>query len=149
MTIPQSELQGLFPKFAAPLVSGEAAKRFGEPVAKQLAQTFWQMMIDGPKSEAYLWKSFGGSFTFDDVAMLRRCFYEEMKPSISPEQLTALGEWCLGDRVDADCPKRASFLRDKRKAIRSYSLHQANLPTTPVSRSGARRSTSAICRTSS
>ena len=95
MTIPQSELQGLFPKFAAPLVSGEAAKRFGEPVAKQLAQTFWQMMIDGPKSEAYLWKSFGESFTSDDVAMLRRCFYEKMKPTISPEQLTALGEWCL------------------------------------------------------
>ena len=44
MTIPQSELQELFPKFAAPLVNGEAAKRFGEPVAKQLAQTFWQMM---------------------------------------------------------------------------------------------------------
>ena len=85
MTIPQSELQELFPKFAAPLVNGEAAKRFGEPVAKQLAQTFWQMMIDGPKSEAYLWKSFGESFTPDDVAMLRRCFYEEMKPSISLE----------------------------------------------------------------
>jgi len=61
MTIPQSELQGLFPRFAAPLTSGEAAKRFGESVAKQLAQTFWQMMIDGPKSEAYLWKSFGDS----------------------------------------------------------------------------------------
>ena len=95
MTIPQSELQSLFPKFAAPLVNGEATRRFGEPVAKQLAQTFWQMMIDGPKSEAYLWKSFGDSFTPDDVAMLRRCFYEEMKPSISPEQLTAIGEWCL------------------------------------------------------
>jgi hypothetical protein len=95
MTIPQSELQGLFPKFAAPLVNGEAAKRFGEPVAKQLAQTFWRMMIDGPKSEAYLWKSFGESFTPDDVAMLRRCFYEAMKPSISLEQLTALGEWYL------------------------------------------------------
>ncbi len=93
MTIPKSELQELFPKFAAPLVNGEAAKRFGEPVAKQLAQTFWQMMIDGPKSEAYLWKSFGESFTPDDVAMLRRCFEEEMKPSVSPRQLTVIGEW--------------------------------------------------------
>ncbi len=95
MSIPQSELQGLFPKFAAPLVNGEAAKTFGEPVAKQLAQTFWRMMIDGPKSEAYLWKSFGESFTPDDVAMLRRYFYEAMKPSISLEQVTALGEWYL------------------------------------------------------
>jgi hypothetical protein len=51
------------------------------------------MMIDGPKSEAYLWKSFGDSFTPDDVAMLRRCFEEEMKPSVSPRQLTAIGEW--------------------------------------------------------
>jgi hypothetical protein len=95
MTIPQSELQGLFQRFAAPLVNGEAAKRFGEAVAKQLAQTFWHMMIDGPKSEAYLWNSFGGSFTTDDVAMLRRCFEGEMKPSLSPGQLTALGEWYL------------------------------------------------------
>jgi len=93
MTIPQSELQGLFPRFAAPLVTGEAAKRFGEAVAKQLAQTFWQMMIDGPKSEAYLWKSFGDSFTADDITMLRQCFEEEMKPSLSLRQLTSLGEW--------------------------------------------------------
>jgi hypothetical protein len=93
MTILQSELQQLFPKFAAPLLQGEAARRFGEPVAKQLAQTFWQMMIDGPKSEAYLWKSFGDSFTPDDVAMLRRCFEEEMKPSLSIRQLTTIGEW--------------------------------------------------------
>jgi hypothetical protein len=95
MTIPQSELQGLFPRFAAPLVNGEAAKRFGEPVAKQLAQTFWHMMIQGPMSEAYLWNSFGESFTSDDVAMLRRCFEEEMKPSLSLTQLTGLGEWYL------------------------------------------------------
>ena len=27
--------------------------------------------------------------------MLRGCFYEEMKPSVSQEQLTALGEWYL------------------------------------------------------
>jgi len=93
MSIPQSELREVYSAFAAPLVNGEAAKRFGEPVAKQLAQTFWQMMIDGPKSEAYLWKSFGDSFTPDDVAMLRRCFEEEMKPSVSPRQLTAIGEW--------------------------------------------------------
>lgn len=51
MTIPQSELQGLFQKFAAPLVNGKAATRFGEPVAKQLAQTFWRLMIDGPVAE--------------------------------------------------------------------------------------------------
>ncbi len=95
MTIPQSKLQDLFPKFAAPLVNGEAARRFGEPVAKHFAQTFWQMMIDGPKSEAYLWKSFGESFTSDDVGMLRQCFEKEMKPSVSPEQLTAIGEWYL------------------------------------------------------
>ena len=93
MTIPQSELQGLFPKFAAPLVNGEAATRFGEPVARQLAQTFWRLMIDGPVAEARLWKSFGESFTTDDVAMLRRCFEKEMKASVSPEQLTAIGEW--------------------------------------------------------
>ena len=70
MSISQKELEGSFQRFATPLVNGEAAKRFGEPVAKRLAQTFWQMMIDGPKSEAYLWKSFGESFTSDDVAML-------------------------------------------------------------------------------
>ena len=93
MTIPQSELQGLFPRFAAPLINGEAAKRFGEAVAKQLAQTFWQMMIDGPKSEAYLWKSFGDSFTADDITMLRQCFEEEMKPSLNASQLTAIGGW--------------------------------------------------------
>jgi hypothetical protein len=95
MTIPQSELQELFPKFAAPLVSGEAAIKFGEPAAKQLAQTFWWMMIKGPMAEAGLWKSFegGGSFTPDDVAMLRRCFEDEMKPSVSPRQLTAIGGW--------------------------------------------------------
>jgi hypothetical protein len=95
MSIPQKELEGVFQRFAAPLVNGEAARRFGEAVAKQLAQTFWQMMIDGPKSEAYLWNSFGESFTPDDVAMLRRCFEEEMKPCLSLRQLTDLGEWCL------------------------------------------------------
>lgn len=95
MTVPQSELQEIFPKFAAPLLDGEAAKRFGEPVVRQLAQTLWQMMIDGPKSEAYLWKSMGDSFTPDDVAMLRQCFEGEMKPSVTPEQLTTIGEWYL------------------------------------------------------
>ena len=93
MTFPQPELQGLFQKFAAPLVNGEAAARFGEPVARQLAQTFWRLMIDGPVAEARLWKSFGESFTTADVAMLRRCFEKEMKASVSHEQLTALGEW--------------------------------------------------------
>jgi hypothetical protein len=93
MTIPQSELQGLFPKFAAPLVHGEAARKFGGPAARQLAQTFWRTMIDGPIGEARLWKSFGDSFTTDDVAMLRRCFEEEMKPSVSAEQLAAIGDW--------------------------------------------------------
>ena len=95
MSILQKELEGLFQRFAAPLVNGEAAKRFGEAVAKQLAQTFWHMMIQGPMSEAYLWNSFGESFTPDDVAMLRRCFEEEMKPSLSLGQLTRLGEWYL------------------------------------------------------
>jgi hypothetical protein len=108
MSISQTELEGSFQRFAAPLVNGEAAKRFGEPVAKQLAQTFWHMMIQGPMSEAYLWNSFGESFTPDDVAMLRRCFEEEMKPSLTLGQLTGLGEWYLkgengnfavGDRV--------------------------------------------------
>jgi hypothetical protein len=95
MSISQKELDGSFQRFAAPLVNGEAAKRFGEPVAKQLAQTFWHMMIQGPMSEAHLWNSFGESFTSDDVAMLRRCFEEEMKPSLSLAQLTGLGEWYL------------------------------------------------------
>ena len=108
MSISQKELEGSFQRFAAPLVNGEAAKRFGEAVAKQLAQTFWHMMILGPMSEAYLWNSFGESFTPDDIAMLRRCFEEEMKLSLSPAQLTGLGEWYLkgeegrfavGDRV--------------------------------------------------
>lgn len=93
MTIPQRELQGLFQEFAVPLVNGEAAARFGEPVARQLAQTLWRLMLDGPIVEARFWKSFGESFTTDDVAMLRRCFEKEMKASVSPEQLTALGEW--------------------------------------------------------
>lgn len=93
--IPQAELQGLFPIFAAPLVTGEAAQRFGESIAMQLAQTFWRMMIDGPIAEAHLWNSFGESFTPEDVTMLRRCFEEKMKPSLSPRQLTNLGEWYL------------------------------------------------------
>ncbi len=95
MTIPQSELQSLFPRSAAPLINGEAAARFGVSVARQLAQTFWQMMIDGPVEEARLWKSFGESFSTDDVAMLRRCFETQMKASVSQEQLSAIGEWCL------------------------------------------------------
>ena len=86
MSISQKELEGLFQRFAAPPVNGEAAKRFGKAVAKQLAQTFWHMMIQGPMPEAYLWNSFGESFTPDDVAMLRRCFEEEMKPSLSLTQ---------------------------------------------------------------
>jgi hypothetical protein len=97
MSIQQSEIQRLFPIFAAPLLKGEAAKRFGDRVAKQLAQSFWQAMIDGPKAEANLWKEFEESQTFtpDDAAILRRCFEEEMKPSVSHRQLTAIGEWYL------------------------------------------------------
>jgi hypothetical protein len=95
MAIPPSELQDVFPRFAAPLMNGEAAARFGEPAAKQLAQTFWQAMMDGPVEEARLWRSFGESFTADDVAMLRHCYEQQMKASFSPEQLTAIGEWYL------------------------------------------------------
>lgn len=89
MTIPQSELQELFPRFAAPLVNGEAATRFGETVAKQLALTIWQAMIEGPVAEARLWKSFGEPFTADDVAMLRCCFEKQMKASVSPDTIMA------------------------------------------------------------
>jgi hypothetical protein len=54
-------------------------------------------MIDGPMAEARLWKQFEGSpsSTPGDAAVLRRCFEEEMKPSVSPRQLAAIGEWYL------------------------------------------------------
>ena len=45
MSIPQTELEGLFQRFAAPFISSPLGEAIGTDLATKMAQTLWRTLI--------------------------------------------------------------------------------------------------------
>lgn len=84
------EAQGLFAKFAAPMF--RAAKSPSQRVgAQRLAEMLWLALVTGKDTEIFIWeelKKFG--IQTEDIQLVKDRYYNEMKPSITPEELQAL-----------------------------------------------------------
>ena len=80
-----------FAEFAAPLVSFIAFGSEKESV-EVLAKNLWAAMLDGEEVEQQLWLALeeNGQIDANILALVRRCFYEDMKTTLSPDQLTEL-----------------------------------------------------------
>jgi hypothetical protein len=88
----QSEVQMLFQKFAAPLTSYAAISTERRQLAEMLSRNLWTALIAGPEAEDETWKvlRIEGNLDCDLLEPLQQCYYEQMKPSVSQEQLVAL-----------------------------------------------------------
>jgi hypothetical protein len=87
------EVRDLLHEFAAPLspyVTSSARKTSAETLVKSL----WLALITGPEVEEETWKILKKRAGLDDDLLdsIQTCYYEQMKPVVSAEQLTALRE---------------------------------------------------------
>ncbi len=95
MSKPQSELVGLFQKFAAPLVDSPLGTNLGKDIATRTAQVLWKAMIHGQELE----HRFFHEVPVDDpllpelFELIQQCYESEMKPQVTTEELASLREW--------------------------------------------------------
>lgn len=110
MLIPQTELEGLFQRFAAPFIGSSLGNVIGTDLATQMAQTLWRTMIDGLGVEEQAFQAVESVSPLAPklLEQIRRCYDTEMKPLVTAEQLDSLrhcygkGPQCgfvVGDRV--------------------------------------------------
>ena len=88
----QTEVQMLFQQFAAPLTSYAAISTERKQLAEMLCRNLWTAMIAGPDAEDETWRMLRieGNLDRDSLEPIQQCYYEQMKPSVSQEQLVAL-----------------------------------------------------------
>jgi hypothetical protein len=87
----QTDIQSLFREFAAPL--GQYMTLGGRKEAVEtLARNLWMAMLAGPAAEKELWEAMQGAAEVpgEFVDIIHRCYRDEMKPTVSAEQLAAL-----------------------------------------------------------
>jgi hypothetical protein len=84
----QSDIQKLFIGFAAPLF-GFAALGGRKKSVEELARNLWVAMLAGNEAEEQMWTSLADADA-DLCDTVKRCYFEEMKPLVSKEQLAAL-----------------------------------------------------------
>ena len=85
------EAHKLFAKFAAPIF--RAAKTPSQQKgAQRLAQTLWQAFLTGPEIETSVFENLEKYFSLktEDLAIIKKRYYLEMKPSITGEELSHL-----------------------------------------------------------
>ena len=85
------QAQDLFKKFAAPLF--RAAKLPSQQKgAQRLAQILWQALVTGPEIEAAVFQTLKdiGDVNTEDLQIIKDRYYNDMKPSVTKEELQAL-----------------------------------------------------------
>lgn len=85
------EARDLFAKFAAPVF--RAAKSPDQKKgAQRLARMLWLALVTGPDIEAAVFGSLEevGGIGAEDVQIIKDHYYNEMKPSITEEEVKAL-----------------------------------------------------------
>jgi hypothetical protein len=86
----QNEAQALFLKFAAPLAFYVRLGGRKEAI-ESVARTLWAAMLGGPAVEEQVWNSLRTSEVDSGVIeSIRACYYDEMRPQLSDEDLGAL-----------------------------------------------------------
>ena len=90
--IKDADVQALLKKFAAPLAEYAAASHARKENADFMVQTLWTAMIAGPEMEEETWKAFReiAHMPDGDIKAIQDCYYQQMKPVVSSEQLAAL-----------------------------------------------------------
>jgi hypothetical protein len=92
MSLPQTEVQALLHKFAAPLAQYASTSPARKEMAEFMVKTLWTAMIAGPEMEEETWKAFReiGGISEDDLKAIQDCYFEQMKATVSEEQLAVL-----------------------------------------------------------
>lgn len=83
--------RNLFRRFAAPLFrSANSPSR--KEAAQRLAQTLWLALVTGPEVEEILYRLLAerAKLNSEDIQAIQDCYYREMKPLITEEELRAL-----------------------------------------------------------
>jgi hypothetical protein len=89
----QADVQSLFRVFAAPL--GRYVTLGGRKEAVEtLARNLWMAMLAGPAAEKELWQAMQGTADVPPelLELIHRCYCDQMKPTVSNEQLAVLRE---------------------------------------------------------
>ena len=91
-TIPEIDIRDLLRQFAAPLADYAASSLARNEGAEFMVRTLWTAMIAGPEMEEETWKAFReiGHIPEDDLKAIQDCYYQKMKPVVTPQQLAAL-----------------------------------------------------------
>ena len=84
----ESDIQQLFIRFAAPL-SGFASLGGRTESVDELARNLWMTMLAGSDAEEQMWKSLAHADA-DFCEIVKSCYFEQMKPLVSDEELAAL-----------------------------------------------------------
>jgi len=87
----QEEIRKHFAEFAAPLTSFVALGSDKESV-EQLARNLWAAMLGGEEVEQQLWSALeeNGQIDTSILDLVKRCYDEDMKPTLSQDQLMEL-----------------------------------------------------------
>ena len=88
----ESEVQTLFRKFAEPLASYAAFSAERKDLAEMLSQNLWKALIAGPQAEDTMWNvlTTEGNLDTGQLEPIQNCYYKQMKPSVSQDQLVVL-----------------------------------------------------------
>ena len=90
-SLTDQETRKLFAKFAAPVFRA-AKSPDQEKGAHRLAQVLWLALVTGPEIEEATFQTLEGvdGIGAEDMQIIRDRYYNEMKPSITKEELQAL-----------------------------------------------------------
>jgi hypothetical protein len=87
----QTDIQSLFRQFAAPL--GRFRTLGGRKEALEtLARNLWMAMLAGPAAETELWEAMQAAADVprEFSELIQSCYRDEMKPTVTAENLAAL-----------------------------------------------------------
>ncbi len=86
------ESQALFMKFAEPLASYAAFSAERKQLADMLSQNLWKALISGSQAEDIMWDVLTneGNLDAEQLEPIKTCYYKQMKPTISQDQLVVL-----------------------------------------------------------
>jgi hypothetical protein len=86
------EILELQRQFAAPLAHYALSLPARREGAEFMVKTLWTVMMAGPEMEEATWKAFReiGGIQDEDLKAIQDCYYQQMKPVVSEEQVVAL-----------------------------------------------------------
>ena len=95
MAISEAEVQALFRQFGSPLSQYASTSPDRQELVDMLVTNLWTAMIADPQMEEETWSVLKTQAHLSDEHLepIREIFYQQMKPTVSEEQLAALRLW--------------------------------------------------------